>query len=587
MGKVKITVLFLLMISWQSGVLGQDIVFLGEGRMEEVRLFWIPAKGWDDNLDGFNVKRKVGENWILLNSTPIVPGTSITKGLDNLGLGDKTNNLVEKRQTMIRSGNLKSIETDDMIDALKNENTVKGLSVALNLDFDVALISGFGLVDREIGDEGFYIYGLFPVYDGQETDKPVSIFEWENRTTPEYKVSMQGALKSASSKRKEVELVWKVDIEEYKKYDVLNGFNIYRKSEGGEYTRLNETPIWVSLKQKSASLYYKDEGVDLEKNYTYAAAPNTIFNTHGTYAEVKVEVQEMPETMNPPVLSAPEKGQNSLLMNWSFSNTQEPFIKGFYVQLADENNVFGNISELLAPNIRSFNFLKAPEPDNKYYHFKVIAVTQDGLELWSNRKIFFNKVITTPSAPQTLSTELVADNGQRSVKLEWQAPAQNAEHVTEYYLYSSSPGDDRVVKEGSLNSIIETSYIFPVYNTRAAQYTFAISATNDQNEESPLSEKVTIMVPSESLPFVNIWPVTKENGVITLNWKYPEDILDLAGFRLFQNGELIADENTLEAGSRQWVSSQLEPGNYNYELIAVSLTDVQSEKSQARKFNIE
>ena len=565
----------------------QDILFLGEGKKDEVRLFWIPKKQWDEGLKGFNIKRKSDDNWEKLNTTLIVPGTFEGKPLDNLGLNQgAVGQLEDKRAQLISSNALNSIGTEELITFMKDENALKGVSVMLNLDFDVALIAGFGYVDSNIPKAKEYTYGLFPVYDTGENSEPVATFNWLYNTSPEINVPLQGTSRT-NQKRKTVELTWEVDVDAYKSYKILNGFNVYRKEKGEQdFIKLNDNPIWVPLKEEKSILFYKDENIDTEKSYIYAAAPATIFNTRGNLAELEVTLVTPVPEIQPPVLKDPQNDQ-SLDFEWEFDNAVESSIKGFYVQLKQREGLqFDNISDLLAPSTRAFSYNSLPTADGGHYHFRVIAVKNDGLELWSNRKIFFNKVNTQPSQPLDLKAEVTSSGGETVVNLTWAKPTQNADHVREYYIYSSSPNQDRVVREASIDPVTVESYTYPVYRDRAAGYSFAVSAVNDQNEESPLSEKVTVTVPSKSLPFINIWPIAKEGNIVTLNWKYDTDIADLAGFRLYQNGELIANENELNASARQWVSPQLEAGNYTYEILAVSISEVQSERSEPRKLEI-
>ncbi|ELR73217.1 fibronectin domain protein [Fulvivirga imtechensis AK7] len=578
-------IFFLLFFTIQTWA--QDILFLGEGRKDEVRLFWIPKKQWDEGLKGFYIKRQSDGSWEKLNNTLIVPGTFEGKPLDNLGLSrGEVNRLEDKRSRLISSGSLNSISTDQLITVMTDEHAVKGISVMLNLDFDVALIAGFGYVDTDIPQAREYTYGLFPVYNTGESNDPVSTFSWVYNTSPEINVPLQGTSK-VNQRRKTVELTWELDVEAYKSYKILNGFNIYRKEEGAQgFTKLNDSPIWVPLNDKKSTLFYKDEDIDTEKSYTYAAAPATIFNTRGNMAELEVTAATHAAEVQPPVLKDPQK-DHSLNFEWKFDGASELSIAGFYVQLKQKDGLqFDNISDLLPPSTRAFSYNNLPTADNSYYHFRVIAVKTDGLELWSNRKIFFNRANTRPSQPLDLQGEVSFSGEEVVVNLTWTKPAQNADHVREYLIYTSSPNQDRVVKEGSIEPVTTESYTYSVYRDRAANYSFAVSAVNEQNEESPLSGKVTITVPSKSLPFINIWPIAKDGNVITLNWKYDDDITDLAGFRLYQNGELIADEGALNASARQWISPQLDAGNYTYEIVAVSTSDVQSERSDPRKFEI-
>lgn len=585
--KKVLGILFFTLSALGTSFSQEEYLLLGEGREDEVRLFWTPTESWPSNLLGFNIKRKSEESWIKLNADVIVPGTSEQKSLTNLNFSNtEINRLRQKRSQLISAGTLKSLSTEDLIEIMASKDNVEGVSIMLNSDFDIALIAGFGFVDLNIESKtGTYTYGLFPVYDNGEAKEPVQEFVWEYGTSPTIVVEMEGNAK-ANSKRETVDLVYKIDTKSYRSYDILNGFNVLRKKEGEEsFVKLNENPIWVSLKLDKATLYYKDEGVDLTEEYVYAVAPNTIFNTNGTLVEIKVAPPaEIDESVKPPVLQTPsvDETQGNIQLNWDFDQTFEESISGFYVQLKEKDgNLFNNISELLDPSVRTFEF-DQPAADNAYYHFKVIALRKDDLELWSNRKIFFNKQNTKPGMPLNFQGSIE----QNAIKLTWNEPTENAQSVVMYNLYTSGPNEDRLVREGSLQ-ITAREHTYDIYRSKSAVYKFAVSASNSSHEESLMSDTLTIIFPSKSLPFVNIWPVSKQDNKVTLNWKYPDDIADLAGFRLYQNGELVFNQQILTSELRTWEIEELSAGTYTYELEAISLSGVTSEKSKPRTFEIE
>ena len=69
---------------------------------------------------------------------------------------------------------------------------------------------------------------------------------------------------------------------------------------------------------------------------------------------------------------------------------------------------------------------------------------------------------------------------------------------------------------------------------------------------------------------------------MTFDWKYPTDIPDLEGFRIYQNGVLIANEAEIRATQRSWTSTDLESGKYTYQIEAVTTFKILSNKSGER-----
>lgn len=379
MNKFKILIIITLIASCEMSW-SQEFVFLGEGAKDEVRFFWIPKKGWPQGGIGINIKRKsLDGKWIKLNSDLIIPGNTQSKVLNNIGLsGSDMDQLVNKRGQLIKSKQLNEIESGTFVNLITDGNTLKVVSLMLNSDFDIALMAGFGFVDMNIPNfSGVYEYGLFLVSEQGEVDRPIAIFNWEYGTSPTIDVLIQGAAKTNKGS-KTVDLTWEVDVEKYKNYGVLNGFNIFRKEMEGDFIKLNDKPIWVSLKEAKSTLYYRDINVDLEKGYVYAAAPNTIFNTDGSYSEVKIDpVGEIPEIPSP-VLENPQYVDKELQLHWKFEVSDESFIKGFFIQKKhNENNIFENVSELLPANIRAYNIVNFPFQNDNYYHYKVVAVNMN------------------------------------------------------------------------------------------------------------------------------------------------------------------------------------------------------------------
>ncbi|UII26438.1 fibronectin type III domain-containing protein [Fulvivirga maritima] len=579
----NLILIFCLFLCFIQSSYAQDMNLLGETKSDEVRLFWLPSKGWPEGLEGVVIKRKLTStsNWEKLGNEPIKPSTMGTKALNNIGLNSsEAAALTAKRQEMIAGKKLKETSYENLTNYMATENGVSAMSIALSSNYDVALMAGFAYVDHV--EKGYiYTYGVFGIYNRNEKNQPMGTFT-PQKNPPKYDVILSGKVSKTNKSAGSIGLIWKIDTEKYKGFKVLNGFYIYRKEKGAdEYVKLNDTPIWVSLKDKEGTLFYEDKGVDLEKSYIYAARASTIFNTYGEYSEVEYESSpEVPATVPAPKLDRPDKGTGSLNFKWSFPEDQQPYIKGFYVQLIKDKGPAENVSPLLEVGSRSFAYQQIAAPDNNYYDFRLIALTQDDRELWSKRVTFYNQKKVNPTVPQNLQAQFKKEG--REVVLTWESPSA-ASGSLQYYIHSSSANEEKVWKEASFPTITATTYNYAISSSKAARYTFAISAMNEQNKESELSDKVTVLVPSESLPFINIWPIAKDENVVTLNWKY-DDIVDLQGFRLYQNEQLIAE---LSSDTRTWKSGALDPGSYSYYIQAVSTTGVTSKESQARKFKIQ
>ncbi|MBS9464356.1 hypothetical protein KIM67_18185 [Flagellimonas sp. 389] len=205
--------------------------------------------------------------------------------------------------------------------------------------------------------------------------------------------------------------------------------------------------------------------------------------------------------------------------------------------------------------------------------------------------------------PKNLKGKIIKIQGERFIQLTWgEQPHEDIKEL-EYLLYVSG-----ICKELALQASIDirkNRYNYPVHNRFGKLYQFQIKAQYQSERvyvyqfpnkalhekeyeytKSPMSDTLSVYVPSKDLPKVNIWPISKDGSIVTLNWKYSDEINDLAGFRLYENGKLILSEEKLTAKSRNWKSNSLQPGKYKYQIEAVSKFDVKSELSQARNFTI-
>ena len=585
MNRIKIFLISLLIVL-AGHLQAQHFLLAGEGRIDQVRLFWAPETTWPQDVLGVNIKRKSSGEWTKLNDEMLVPGTVLDKKITSTGLGSENiQRLTDKKKQLIQNSKLNEIETGKFIEFMGDEKMAKSISFMLNSDFDIALIAGFGYVDRNVPDNsGQYEYGLFYVTAEGESNSPDVTYQWTYGTEPTIDVSMEGEIKVNN---KTIELTWEVDVESYRSYKVLNGFNIFRKEEGNDYGKLTDRPIWISMKEATSKLYYKDDQADPEKKYIYAAVPTTIFNTEGSFNEIEFEPVDTDANPSSPDLKKPSNDQGKLQLNWGFKQDDEPHIQGFYVQKKQKDGLrFKKVSELLPSDARTFAYSGLPEADDSHHHFKVIAVKPDGLELWSNPQAYLHKKQTQPTAPQNLKAEIKKEGAILKITLRWDKPNTNADHVSEYYVYTSRPDNEKIVKDMTLGKITLEEVEYTIYKNASSIYHFAVSAVNANYEESPLSNKVNVVVPSKSLSFVNIWPVAQNNNKITLNWEYTNDFQDLAGFRLYENGAIVQTETALNKDARQWVSVTLDPGTYEYEIEAITTSGVTSKRSKPRKFTV-
>ena len=117
-------------------------------------------------------------------------------------------------------------------------------------------------------------------------------------------------------------------------------------------------------------------------------------------------------------------------------------------------------------------------------------------------------------------------------------------------------------------------------------YLFAIALVDNNETATIITDTVKVAIPSISLPYLAIWPITTEGRKITINWKYKNNIADLAGFRVYMNNTLLANEQTVGKELRSWTTKELEPGKYTFQIEAITSFGVVSPRSQKIKAEI-
>ena len=240
-----------------------------------VKLMWF-VKKWDKSLTGFNIKRKTASNeWITINSEVIVPEISLNKNLQVVeNSTEELLRLKSKLKNLVESGTLKQADAISFSNTLTDNNALKDMSRSFGQDYDLALISGFGMTDRNI-QEGTEQYGLFLVKNNEEDKFPAATFDWSYGE----KANVNHGIKiSWVNSDNGVQLLWNLPIESLKKIHA-KGFNVYKKDTNGGWVKINEMPITEFDNVKNGYTYYDTNLSNEEVEYAITVA--TMFNNEG------------------------------------------------------------------------------------------------------------------------------------------------------------------------------------------------------------------------------------------------------------------------------------------------------------------
>lgn len=275
--------------------------------------------------------------------------------------------------------------------------------------------------------------------------------------------------------------------------------------------------------------------------------------------------------------------ETTVTLTWTLDKSFNHLIENFVVYR--KKKMFGDPVTLGTVDSKNRKYVDKSIEHTGNYYYEVEAVPKKGMRIKTNSEYVYKKIVNKPKAPSGLSGKVSLEGETHFVNLSWDKHTDPS--VVGYHLYTDGVMSGGLALEGSIGTIEASNYKYEIPQRFGANYRFAVSAVKEDGAESDIVDTLNIFVPSKSLPKVNIWPIDKQANVITLNWKYNHEIEDHAGFRLYQNGELIADESELTTDATQWKSPELDPGKYAYTIEAVSRSDVASEPSQARTFTIE
>lgn len=560
----------------------------GDGRI--VKLIWF-FKSWDPKTTGFDVKRRntgdgPSSQWESLNPSPIVPGISLEK---QLLLVEKSNTeqirLNDKLRTLIAQKKTREIPSTDYLQRLATDtNALEGLSFAIAMDYDLALINGFALVDRTAAEGNTYEYGLFLVSGNRASERPVATFSWKQGTAAMLDPPVM--IKSNPlAKNNHIQLVWNLPDQQLP--ENMAGFNVYKRS-GGNWTKLNYGPI--AARNNPSGFSFVDTTTSLSQRTTYAISLQSMFGNEGRKVEYTYDPADHPLTLKAPdlgnIAAAGDNYENGFVVNWTFPKDYERFLKGFIVEKANLPAGYQTVSKILSPLTRRF-IENSFSPPASYIQFKVTAIYKDEEKLASNEKLFYYLPVIYAPKPTNLKGNWVKENKKTFINLSWD-PKSASDTLTEgYQIFASSRFDDKLYLEGSLPLIKQNNFRYEVFNKKAGTYRFTIAAVNKYKAVGHFSDTIIVNTPSVELPVPVIYPYSLDTArKVTLEWTY-DSLADLKGFRVYQNGNMVASEFELKRDARKFVSPPLKLNDtYLFTIQAVTNGGEESERSMPRDIYI-
>lgn len=590
---LKIVLVLLLFIS--SGLQAQEVKMLGEGQGDQVRLRW-NVTSWKYNYIGFNVKRRVFNEkkpnaWTTLNPSVIHPEISVDRDLKSASNSDSVQlalkNLFNEKEA---AGTWSKFDSLQFIEELQ-QNGTEPLKLLLGLDYDITLIAGFGYIDDNLPKPkgGSYEYQVSVLLnDGSEIDSE-GTFVWKWGTTPVIDVKIEPALTSNKKKTK-IRARWSVDTKSFRAANSLLGFNIYHITPNGKVP-VNEGILFPDVSSETSYVTATDKRkFPAAVSIRYEIRAVTAMNREFVMGESSYNPDDVPsdfEVLMDTVYDLNFDLNQDAFVSWSVPKDQERFIKNYIVYRGKGGpSSMKVITDTLSASSRTWVDRSFKKNHDKF-NYKIEAVLKgDFLSVHSLpfEYDFYRKYIP-PKAREVVGA-YVLENGKRVLRFNFSVP--DHEELLGYKLLElvEEDGASRWVAHNvpaTKGPIVEE-----VNNYIGEKKVFAVQGYTTDFVAGPLSDSIEVIIGGEFMQRVYLkWSYDKESHSVKLKWEYDQlKYPELVGYRVYMDGELLADENRVVASLRSYQTGELDYGWHQFEMIAVSKYGTLSEPVPTQKLFI-
>jgi hypothetical protein len=572
---IKYIGLLLGIISFLSQpILAQTAALRGESADgKSVKLIWF-LKEWPKGATGFAIKKKQGNgSWENVHEGILTPEVKLNKAYANAGknetlksgLNTKLAKLIDNKQT-------KEISAADYLQKIKSDpNALKNIAYAIALDYDFALINGFACIDESAS--GNTSYGLFVAEKDKVSKKPLTTFDWDGKSIKEKSIQYNFELKKAG-KEKGIQFIWTPTPSTQFDNILLSGFHVH-KNIGGTWVKLNEK---ASLTFNNGVYTYTDANENLQDKSNYGISFTTSFGHEGSIVSIPFDPSLYPASYkvvsNVMVVCNAMSGDKYAKISWDFPESDKMYIKGFMVEKANLPGDFKPVSGVVGSNRNQLTDTTY-SPAGSYVKYKVTALYKDQTPMPSEEQLFYFLPMVDLAQPKNLKGEQKKNGKETNIIITWDAKPSWDTLTEGYQLFASNRFDQKMYLEGSLPLIKGNTINYPVFNTYANTYKFVVVPLSKYKTNGKPSDTLKVYVPAQILPLPKIQQVKTDSTHAILKWLYPAD--DIKGFRVYQNGNMVASEFELKAGSNQFTSAALKPNTrYYFTLQAVSVYSVES-----------
>ena len=567
----------------------QNFSIKAEGYNYRVKLIWHTHK-WEDDLLGFNLKRRIDDSeFLLINNRIITIENHKNKSLDNVIANDSDlDYYTDLMLKLYDNGSLEEATAQEVHEYATND--LPSINYVTYSSFLDALITGFAYLDNDIPKNAKNVeYALYTVlHDG--TEKLQDTWSWEVGEDPN--LTFNWDFRYELFNGRELKLFWSVGKEEIQNNPSAKMMDIraYRiDSLGNE--ELVDWPF-ASPDTINNRIEYEilDKYLDLKQHYTYKAVPHTYFG----YEEEPIYFEYDPNVyFTDLVLSKP-------LVDWVDPDAKgiEKLKKGIKISLNIDPKYYKDIESLTLTSYSNFSeFSKEKREDSVYIgsFSPEVSTLIDSQIREKDQNIFyvahadFKREIESqyaikqfrynrPYIPDlsytatNLRGEVINEDGTYKVKFTWEAP-EKSDEIEGYRLAVAYYRGDGLAVANDLPLITDTGYVLTPWNNLGDHMGFAVvSIKEDGSQARPWSKPLSFTTPSNLIYNVREVKASLAGNIATLTWEYSELVKDLEKFEIYRNKELV---DTLMAEEGQtvfsWTSEELPSGKSTFQVKAATM----------------
>lgn len=451
--------------------------------------------------------------------------------------------------------------------------------MAADLDFEAAILAGWGFVDKSIQPNERYLYVVEINEQNKSENSTINgealVFETKEEEKLPKPLDFIGIFQDQS-----VILSW----EYLQLRDVYTSYFIERSDDGNKFTSLSDLPVMNmnSESQKEAhNMIFIDSLQTAEKDYSYRIRGKTIFGDYGPYSSIVSGKSRKKLEVTPRINQVKTENDDKITLNWEFPKENEQEIEQFDLLYAatDKENEYKVIQPKIAKNLRSIT-IKSQSSSN---YFKIRATGKNN----DKRESFSVLVQPEDNTPPAIPTQLKAKIDSTGIaRIEWKP---NTEIDLEgYHVFrGNQKGEElmRITKQPIKEAVFNDSVQLESLNSNVYYYVTSIDFRKNQSEPSKIIEvEKPDVIPPQS-PAFGKYEI--QDGVIKLNWykSVSEDVAlhqlyriniddnDTIGKKIYETKELIPEyvfeDKDLEVDKR-----------YIYYLKAIDKSKLHSKESQ-------